>query len=451
MREQLQQTLFVITFAFSSVFFCACDTDNTITDPTDKYFVKFYGGDGDHDGVDLVSLNDGSFILVGNAKVPGSLLGRQIYIVKVSTTGMVIWEKTIGSTGDDSAKDIELTPDGRIVIAGETWKSAQERDVYVKTLTTEGLPLDSVRIGLKTTSNEEGDEEVHSITLITDGFIVSGSTTAVKTLKSDKPNDVRDGLHLRFTNSLQLVDPLSGQWSNTSGLDDSDDVIVKIIQEGPSLYYGFGYTNTIRNNSRDYKYWAFSLGATGLPSNNGIDLLDRIGSTGKNEFLCNVIESPVQAGEGFVLSGLARAINNDSDQAFIVKLQKTLFVPGDDNVLAEQTPIDLGSRVVGLDNALFAATSMCSLSQGGYLLLSNSNAVSNQAQNISLIKLSNTFLKVWQVPLFFGGVGNDFAGSVFELPDQKIVIIGTMTLGSDIGGQKKMVLIKLNTEGRLSE
>jgi hypothetical protein len=125
MREQLQQTLFVITFAFSSVFFCACDTDNTITDPTDKYFVKFYGGDGDHDGVDLVSLNDGSFILVGNAKVPGSLLGRQIYIVKVSTTGMVIWEKTIGSTGDDSAKDIELTPDGRIVIAGETWKSAQ--------------------------------------------------------------------------------------------------------------------------------------------------------------------------------------------------------------------------------------------------------------------------------------------------------------------------------------
>ena len=82
--------------------------------------------------------------------------------------------------------------------------------------------------------------------------------------------------------------------------------------------------------------------------------------------------------------------------------------------------------------------------------MTNSRTATNDENDISLIKLSNTLLKEWQAPIFFGGVGDDFAGSVMELPDGKILVIGTMTLGGELKGQTKMVLIKLNSNGRLA-
>ncbi len=444
MRYSIHLFLFIIIIS--------CDTENKFQAPAESHFIKFYGEDGNHEGVDFVVNTDGSYILLGNEQVDGGSLGQQIYLVKVDALGTVVWDKTFGLAGDEFGKDIELTADGRIIVAAESQKGLNDKDVYLKTLSQDGTPLDSVRIGLKTIDNQESDEEVNSISIIQDGFIVSGSTTAVKTLKSAKPNDTKDALHLRFTSALDLIDESSGLWSYTTELDDSEDVLVKMYEINSSLYYGFGYTNTVRNSNRDYKYWSFSLGATGDPSNNGTDLLDVIGSSVEDEILNDVIVSPIQLGEGFILSGVKTKSSGES-QSFIVKLQKTLFLPGEDNVLAEEAPTDLGNLDNNLDNfsrEVVNRSRMASLSQGGFLLLSNSKLLSNDKLNISLIKLSNTFLKVWQVPLFFGGAGDDFAGTATELPDGKIVIIGTMTLGG-VTGQTKMVLMKLNSEGKLNE
>lgn len=428
----------------------SCDTENNFETPGEKYFVKFYGEDGDHEGVDFVSMSDGSFILLGNQKVVGATLGQQIYLVRVDAQGMVVWQKVFGSIGDDIARDIKLTSDGKIIIAAESQKGPQDRDVYVKIVSVDGLPLDSIRVGLKTITNLEADEEVNSISVIQSGFIVAGSTTAVTTQKTLKPNDIRDALHLRFNNTLDLVDPTSGLWVNSTGEVDSDDVLIKMFEINSSTYYGFGYTNTLRNSKRDYKHWAFSLGATGVPSDNGRELLDIIGSPLEDEILSSVIESPIQSGEGFVLNGVKTKVNGES-QSFIVKLQKKLFVPGEDNVLNEESPTDLGNleNVDKVESRVAKQTRMTSLSQGGYLLLTNSKVLSNDKLNLSLIKLSNSFLKVWQAPVFFGGEGDDFTGCVTELPDGKIMIIGTMTLGG-ITGQTKMVFIKLNPQGRLA-
>lgn len=426
----------------------SCDSESTFDLPAERYFVKFYGDDGDHEGIDFVVNSDGSFVLLGNAKVAGETQGQQIYLVKIDALGNVIWQRTFGMKGDEFAKDIELAVNGNLIIAAESEKELGDRDVFIKTVSAAGVPLDSVRIGLKTLENQNADEEVNSISIIQNGFIVSGSTTAVKTQKISKPNDIKDALHLRFTNSLDLIDPSSGQWKNSSGLDDSDDVLIKVFEINASTYYGFGYTNTFRKGKSDYKYWAFSLGATGDPTNNGTELLDNIGNELENEKLSSVIMATPQAGEGFVLSGIKRKINNES-QSFVVKLQENLFVPGEDNVLREESPTDLG-KLDDLGSGIGRSASMTSLAAGGYLLLSNSKLLSNDRSNISLIKLGNTFLKEWQEPVFFGGIGDDFAGSVAELPNGRIVVIGTMTLGG-VGGQKKIVFMKLNSNGRVEE
>lgn len=421
----------------------SCDTENRFDPPAESYFVKFYGEDGDHEGVDFVVNSDGSFILLGNERVSATL-GQQIYLVKVDALGTVVWQHSFGLAGDEFAKDIELAPDGNLIIAAESQKGAGDKDVFVKVVSQDGTPIDSVRVDklFKTMNGQEADEEVNSISIIQSGYIVSGSTTAVKTDKLNKPNDSKDALHLRFTSSLDIVDESTGLWNYTSGLDDSEDVLIKIVEVNSSTYYGFGYTNTVRNSTRDYKYWAFSLGATGDPTNNGTDLLDVIGNPAEDEKLSGVIESPLQSGEGYVLSGIKTTAGGEN-QSFIVKLQKNLFVPGEDNVLAEKSPTSLG-------NDVGEQSRMTVLSQGGFLLLTNSKLLSSDNLNISLLKLDNRFDKVWQEPIFLGGVGDDFAGTVKELPDGKIMVIGTMTLGG-VTGQTKMVLMKLNSQGKMSD
>ncbi len=423
----------------------SCDSLNSLESAGENYFVKFYGEDGDHTGVDMVTNSDGSFILVGNERVVGDAMGQQIYLVKVDALGTVVWQERFGTPGDDFAKDIELTVDGNVIIAAEVQKISNDRDVFVIIVSQSGSLVDSFQMGLKKLDGQEGDEVVNSISIIQGGYIVSGSTTAVET---NNPNDITDALHIRLNNSLDPIDPATGLWKNTSHQNDSDDVLVKMFESSPSAFYGFGYTNTVRNSKRDYKYWTFSLGATGEPTNNGTDLLDIIGSQEEDEKLSGMTVSPPQSGEGFVLSGVRTNTARES-QAFIVKLQRNLFVPGEDNVLAEESPIVLGNLedVVDVPENTLIRSSMVSLSQGGFLLLTNSKSPSTDEVNISLIKLSNTFLKVWDVPLLFGGVGNDFAGTVSELPDGKIVIVGTMTLGG-VTGQTKMVLMKLNSEGK---
>lgn len=435
---------------FLLVIIISCDSENKFEAPAESHFIKFYGEDGNHEGVDFVLNSDGSYILLGNEQVDGATLGQQIYLVKVDALGTVVWQKTFGLAGDEFGKDIELTTDGRIIVAAESQKGLNDRDVYLKTLSQEGAPLDSVRIGLKTINNQESDEEVTSISIIQDGFIVSGSTTAVKTLKSAKPNDTKDALHLRFTSALDLIDENTGLWNYTTELDDSEDVLVKMIEINSSTYYGFGYTNTIRNSNRDYKYWVFRLGSAGDASDNGTELLDIIGNPLTDEKLGDIITSSNSAGEAeFVLNGI-KTTSSDANQSFLIKLQKNPFrppnIPRDvvfNPVIAIETPTDLGQDVGG-------NTRIARLSSGDFLLLSNSKLLSNDKLNISLIKLNNNLLKVWQVPLFFGGAGDDFAGTVTELPDGKIVIIGTMTLGG-VTGQTKMVLMKLTSEGKLSD
>ena len=428
------------------VYLVSCDTENKFPDPSQNYFVKFYGEDGDHEGVDFVANSDGTFILLGNENVPGSALGQQIFVVKVDDQGMVIWQKSFGINGDEFAKDIELTLDGNVIIAAETQLAPGNRDVFVKVISQNGESLDSVRTGLKK-GNQESDEIVHSISTISSGYIVSGSTTAVKTTNT---NDVSDALHIRLTPALDPIDPLSsGTWNNTSGNGDSDDVLIKMIEIDPKTYYGFGYTNTVWRNSKDYKYWIFSLGQTGVSSGNVTEFFDLVGSPLTDDKLGDVFINKSSAGENeYVLNGISTKSSGES-QSYIIKLENNPFPATGPNpppynpVLAIGSPTNLGFNVGG-------NTRISGLTQGGFLLLTNNKFLSTDELNISLIRLNNSLETEGREPIFFGGAGDDFAGNVIELPNGKIVIIGTMTMGGATA-QTKMVLMKLNSNGRLHD
>lgn len=425
----------------------SCDTENSFPVPEENYFVKFYGEEGDQEGIDFIVNSDGSVVMVGNTQRPG--VKKQIYVVKVDGNGQVLWQRRMGLPDkEDFAKDIELHPDGRIVIAGETEMGANNRDVYIKTLSQEGAPLDSTRAGLKLSNGSDADEETNSVTVISagstleSGFIIAGSTTAVLT-PSGQPNNTKDGLHFRFTNSLRLLDKDLDAYESKKQGNDSEDIIYKVIQKGPNEYYGFGYTNRLRKNSRDFKFWTISFNDVGSPSNEGVDLLDTLGNTLESEILSSTVEIPIQSGRGFVLSGVAKGLAGEL-RVYIAKIDNPMTFLKSDLIL-QKYPLNLG---VNLSSNLESVT-LNILSNGKFLLTASNYQTDNP--DIILVKLNSNMDIEWG-PFIFGSEGNDFAGSVAELPDGRILLVGTMTIGGgNDKGQKKMVLIKLNPEGKLTE
>ena len=79
---------FLIIWLLPLMALFACDTANNVEDPDLHYFVKYYGGDGNQRGVDMVTLSDGSLLLLGNWSE--SAFESDIYLVRVDPEGGVI-------------------------------------------------------------------------------------------------------------------------------------------------------------------------------------------------------------------------------------------------------------------------------------------------------------------------------------------------------------------------
>jgi len=413
--------------------------------PEENYFVKYYGEEGEQTGVDFVVNPDGTIVMVGNTERPGVL--SQIYVVKVDANGHELWNRKFGLPDKkDWVKDVELHPDGRIVIVGETEMEVGNKDVYIRTISQDGVPLDSARHGLKKGSIET-DEEVNSVSIINGGagfsagFIVTGSTTNVVTADA---RDLHDALFLRFDGGLVRIkesgpDPIS-IWGPPSYGYNSDDIAYKSVEVDASTIYVFGYSNRITGSyNGDYNFWYFALSGNATPKLNE----NYIGKASENEQLTSVEIANSNLGIRYILSGTAAS--SGTVQSYVVGLSSQLSFDTPDirlennSTVLAATPNDLLKvKVIGSIN-------------GSFLSISSDSRIGNQGFNIALTRLNGNAIRQSE-PLIFGGEGDDFAGSVAELPNGRILLMGTMTIGqSSTAGQKKMVLLKLNSEGKLAE
>ncbi len=433
----------VFFFLASVGLLCSCDTAKTIEDPTKNYFIKYYGGDGDQEGVDAVVGKDGFIYLLGNTNTPTSTNGKQLYLVKADADGKLVWEKTFGGKFDEEAKDLEITTDDRLVILANSQKGFVDSDILVMTVSLEGVKIDSVLIGLKTISGAEADDNASSVSQTADGFIVSGSTTGVSVKPNQGPEDVRDALHLRFTSNLTIFN--NTVWKNVSGSIGSDGA-TRVHQVNSGTYYVFGYTNidVTGNSTIDFNFWVYQLGATGEANNSKM----YPGAPVTNEKLTSVIASPLSSGDGFLLAGTSSNAVGSYD-IYITKLRKTLTfnaaldyqINNTLSQLNQPQSVTLGKLDIEKGNV-----SVFSSINSGYLVLANEKSTTTNNFYLTKIEIDGGF--AWDNPenLIFGGQRDDFIGAVLELADGKIILIGTMAIGDE--GQKKMALIKLNKEGK---
>ncbi len=115
-------------------------TASYIQNQQDVYVVKIeadgtvswqehYGSQEDEEGYGIVETNDG-YVIAGYTEDTLTKSG-DVYLLKISKTGSVLWERKYGSDNDDAAKAIIKVEDGFVIVGYKTSQKSLSKDFYM--------------------------------------------------------------------------------------------------------------------------------------------------------------------------------------------------------------------------------------------------------------------------------------------------------------------------------
>ncbi len=228
---------------------------------------KTFGGSSNDIARSIRQTNDGGYIVAGetqstNGDVTGNHGSYDYWIIKLTSTGDLQWQKTFGGTSDDKAQDVEQTTDNGYIIAGSATSNDGNitgnhggNDYWIIKLTSTG------DLQWQKSYGGSAGERAYGIRKAADGgYFIAGWTTSTNgdiTLN----NGSSDYWILKITSTGDI------QWQKTFGtnfkeeaygIDDTTDggcivtgIKYSIAQEGPSA--GTAYPD----------YWVIKLDASG--------------------------------------------------------------------------------------------------------------------------------------------------------------------------------------------
>jgi len=97
-----------------------------LADNTGLVWQKSLGGSGEDYAYSIQPADDGGYIVVGETSstdgdITVSYGMRDVWVAKMDATGTKIWQKTIGGSMDDDVSCIERLSDGTFLLSGFTW------------------------------------------------------------------------------------------------------------------------------------------------------------------------------------------------------------------------------------------------------------------------------------------------------------------------------------------
>jgi gliding motility-associated-like protein len=237
----------------------------------DILWQKHYGG-GNHEycyGLDLTS--DGGFVVAGhtesfNGDVTNPRGKRDYWVVKADANGNMLWQKTAGGTEDDEAYSVKATPDGGCIVGGSSFSNNGDvtgnhgkADMWVIKLSNTGnLEWQRSLGGLEM-------EQAWAINLATDGgYIVAGYTVSSE-------GDVTDKHAMGFAFADVWVVKLSAagalQWQKCYGGQVNDYAFdLQPTPDGGYVIGGFAQSNDgdLTCNAGIHDMWVFKISNLGL-------------------------------------------------------------------------------------------------------------------------------------------------------------------------------------------
>ena len=136
------------------------------------------GGIG-YDGANsMIRSEDGGYVLAGWGQPTSGI--NDMYVVKLDSSGSLLWSERVGTTRDDWANSIFRMNDGGYIVAGQTQLASGTWDCYVVKLNAVGTLLATRTVG------GTGDEYAYSVIPTTDsGYVVAGSSASFGAGQSD--------------------------------------------------------------------------------------------------------------------------------------------------------------------------------------------------------------------------------------------------------------------------
>lgn len=167
-----------------------------------------YGGADVETAEAILELGNGDFVLAGST-YSTTTYERDYIVWKVDSTGVLLWERSFGGTGDETAVSIAETTDGNIVICGSTDSyGAGGTDAWILELDSNGNLNWSATVGLS--MNETAN----------DILPVPGSGTAFIGTRSRSMSAGEDELwyvELDNTGTVVLEREIGGRMDDESG------------------------------------------------------------------------------------------------------------------------------------------------------------------------------------------------------------------------------------------
>ena len=231
---------------------------------------KTFGGTGYDEAHSIKQTADGGYIFAGyttslDGDTSGNHGGYDAWIVKLSDTGTLLWQKTLGGSTIDYATSIQETTDGGYIFAGFTTSNNGdvtgnhgEYDVWIEKLSNTGSLLWQKVLG------GTNIDYAQSIQLTTDGgYIVAGFTTSNNGDVTGN-HGAHDAWIIKLSNEGNLL------WQKALGATDIDyaDSVQQTTDGG---YIVSGYTVStdgyITGNHGGYDAWVVKLGSDALGTN----------------------------------------------------------------------------------------------------------------------------------------------------------------------------------------
>ncbi|MBI5206727.1 MAG: choice-of-anchor D domain-containing protein [Candidatus Firestonebacteria bacterium] len=139
-------------------------------DRTPLLWAKTFGEYGDDEAKSIQQTSDGGYIIVGNSDSYGED-ESDIWVIKLNSDGAIEWQKIYSCICYDEASSIQQTSDGGYIVAGITHDNENGYRIWILKLDSNGLVIWQNAYG------ETGDDYSYSIQQTADGgYIVAGET-----------------------------------------------------------------------------------------------------------------------------------------------------------------------------------------------------------------------------------------------------------------------------------
>ncbi len=260
-------------------------------------WLRNFGGSSAEEEGSLIKTTDGGYLIIGTTisndyDISGNHGFRDIWVVKVNSSGIIQWQKCFGGSGDDNGRSIKQTSDGGFILIGYTSSNDYDvsgnhgfHDIWVVKLSNIGLIQWQKCFG--GSGDDYGDQLIES----SDGNYYVGGVTHSYDGDGNGNHGVYD-IFVAKLSSLGLV-----EWQKCLGSSETESFGSILMSSDGSII--IGGTSGINNGDVTTNYggtdgWMIKLNSTGI-----IQWQKCFGGSG-NDNISNLIET---SDGGFVLLG----------------------------------------------------------------------------------------------------------------------------------------------------